>query len=197
MNFRPNKQETFFLNTSYNVFIDIYEEITNESFWDKDSYYRFNRIIDSFLIYSEILDYEPMGWFLESLKKMRPPMEAELSNEYVLFIRNLLIHFPFYKSWDDVIFTKELINWSKPGQSIDKFLTSIVGHDPVKYRIWNPKNSTMTYVSINFPTLYTETAEIKLKDFMPEKEGVLFVLSLMNRVLMSQVESIKDIPQGQ
>jgi len=55
----------------------------------------------------------------------------------------------------------------------------------------------MTYVSINFPTLYTETAEIKLKDFMPEKEGVLFVLSLMNRVLMSQVESIKDIPQGQ
>jgi hypothetical protein len=27
---------------------------------------------------------------------------------------------------------------------------------------------------------------------MPEKEGVLFIMSLMHQVLMSQIESVKD-----
>jgi hypothetical protein len=47
----------------------------------------------------------------------------------------------------------------------------------------------MTYVSIHFPNKYDNTTEIYLKDFMPEKEGILFTFSLMNRVLASQVES--------
>lgn len=191
MDIRPNKQENIFLNHSYNFFLDIHEEIENETFWEKDSYYRFNRIRDALLVYSEILEYEPIGWFLKALEELRPPMEAELSREYILFIRNLLIHFPFFKSWNEVKFTKELINWSVPGKSIDKFLTTFTGHDPVKYRMWNPSKKTMTYVSINFPKSYDGTTEINLVDFMPEKEGIIFTMSLMHKVLMSQVESIK------
>jgi hypothetical protein len=134
---RPNPQEVEFLNHSYNFFFDIKEEISQEAFWLKDPYYRFNRIRDAFLVYSEILEYEPIKWFLESLMKMRPPMEAELSREFCLFIRNLLIHFPFFKSWDDVKFSKLLINWSKPGQSIDRFVAKFCAHTEVKYRMWN------------------------------------------------------------
>jgi hypothetical protein len=187
---RPNKNEILFLNHSYDFFLDIYKEIFDKTFWENNSYYRFNRIRDAFLVYSEVLDYQPVDSFLESLKKVRPPMEAELSKDYLLFIRNLLIHFPFYKSWDDIKFTKELINWSEPGKTIDKFLSKYAGHSEVKYRMWNFKTKDFTYVSINFHPLYIENIEIKLIDFMPEKEGILFVMSLMHHVLMSQVETI-------
>jgi len=188
----PSNNEILFLNHSYDFFLDIHKEILDELFWEKDSYYRINRIRDAFLVYSEVLEYEPISWFLEALKKMRPPMEAELSREYLLFIRNLLIHFPFYKSWNEIKFTKELINWSKPGKTIDRFLDKYTGHTEIKYRMWNFRKKDFTYVSINFPISYTENVEIKLTDFMPEREGILFVMSLMHRVLMSQVESIND-----
>ncbi|HEX9804058.1 MAG TPA: hypothetical protein VGA67_00085 [Candidatus Dojkabacteria bacterium] len=193
---RPNAQEIRFLSRAYNFFLDIHNEIESESFWKNEPYYRLSRFRDALLIYSEILEYEPIGWFLEAVKRLRPPMEAELSKEYLLFIRNVLVHFPFFKSWDEIKFTKEAINWSKPGRSIDKFLSRFAGHEEVKYRIWNPKNKTMTYVSINFPEVYTNTKELFLKDFMPEKEGLWFVISLMYQVLMSQVEDMKDATEG-
>jgi hypothetical protein len=122
MTLRPTQQEIAFLTKAYNFFYDIQDEAADDSFWAKDSYYRFSRVRDAFMLYSEILEYEPIGWFLETLKKHRPPMEAELSKEFFQFVRNLLIHFPFFKSWDEVVFSKRLINWSKPGRTIDKFL---------------------------------------------------------------------------
>lgn len=196
MNHKPNKQELTFLNSSYNFFLDIYEEIKNDYFWEKEPYYRFNRIRDAFLVYSEVLEYEPIQCYLKILQKARPPMEAELSNEYLLFIRNILIHFPFFKSWDEVSFNKELINWSKPGKSIDKFLNKFSGHESVKYRIWNYEKKSFTFVIINFPKVYTKKIEIKLNYFMPEQEGIQLAMSLMYQVLISQVESITDIPEG-
>lgn len=176
MDLRPNKPEFSFLNLGYNFFYDLYDEITEESFWKKDPYYRFSKIKDCFLIYSEILEYEPIGWFLEALKKLRPSMEAELVKEFFLFLRNLLIHFPFFNSWNDVYFDKQLINWSNPGKSIDQFLSRFVGHEQVKYRMWSPESKTMTYVAINFPVLYDESSKIFLKDMLPEKEGLILSL---------------------
>jgi hypothetical protein len=188
MTLGPSEQELAFLIRAYDFFYDIHEEAKDKSFWQKDPYYRFSRVRDVFLVYSEVLEYEPVGWFLEALKKNRPPMEAELSKEFFLFIRNLLIHFPFFRNWDEVLFTKGLINWSQPGRTIDRFLSQYAGHAPVKYRMWDPKNKNFEYVSISFPPIYDETIEIRLRDFMPEREGTLFALSLMRIVLDSQVE---------
>jgi hypothetical protein len=191
MNPRPNESELRFLNLAYNYFYDLYEEISADRFWEQDAYYRFSKAKDCFLVYSELLDYEPIGWFLEALKKLRPPMEAEIAREYFLFLRNLIVHFPVFNVWDEVFFDKELINWSRPGQSIDRFLATYAGHQQVKYRVWNPKKKTMTYVSINFPAKY-ENDKMFLKDLMPEKEGLIFSLSLMRQVLDSQVESVRE-----
>ena len=77
---------------------------------------------------------------------------------------------------------------------MDRFLSTYAGHDPVKYRIWSPKKKTMTYVSINFPAKYDDD-KVFLKDLMPEKEGLIFSLSLMRQVLDSQVESVRDSEQ--
>lgn len=187
---RPNPQEILFLTHAYNYFLDIFQEMGRSSFWKRSPYYRFNKIKDAFLVYSELLEYEPIQFVIEAIRKFRPPMEAELSSDFLLFIRNILIHFPFFNSWDDVKFSKELVNWSKPGRTIDKFLTAYSGRKEVKYRTWHAKNKKMSYVTVTFPSAYIENREVFLKDFMPEKEGIMFTISLMHRVLTTQVEEM-------
>jgi hypothetical protein len=185
---RPTPQELLFLNKGYNCFYDLHEEVMGESFWNADPYYRFSRLRDAFLIYSELIEYVPIVHALEALKNTRPPMEAELAKECCLFIRNVLIHFPLFKSWNEVSFTKQLINWSKPGRTIDKFLAQFAGHAEVKYRVWFAKSKSMVYVTITFPEKYDEATEIRLRDMIPERDGAMFTLSLMRRVLDTQVE---------
>jgi hypothetical protein len=52
-------------------------------------WYRFSKIKDTFAVYTELLNYEPMKYVIEYLKKFRPPMEAEIASELFKFIRNV------------------------------------------------------------------------------------------------------------
>lgn len=67
-----------------------------------------------------------------------------------------------------------------------------LGHEPIKYRIWDKKNSMMTYLNIKFPTEYTTTSKIFLKDFSDEKDGMLFSVDSMWKLLSTQVETITN-----
>jgi len=185
---RPNKAEKEFLNLAYNRFYDIYEEIISDSFWEKDNWYRFCKIKDALAIYVELQNYTPIKWVFESIKKNRPPMEAEIGSNLFKFIRNIIVHFPFFDNWDDVWINKNIINWYKEGQFIDKFLNKYKAHEPVKYRIWESEKKKMTYISINFPKEYTDIEKIFLKDILSEKEGVKFSIIFMRKILDTQVE---------
>ncbi len=188
---KPNIAEKKFLSLAYNRFYDIYEEALLDSFWEKDNYYRFCKIKDVFSIYTELLNYTPLKWVVEYIKDNRPPMESEIAGELFKFVRNIIIHFPFFESWDEVWVNKEIINWDKKGQFIDKFLVKYSGHKPVKYRILDGKKKQMTYVAINFPDIYTETDKVFLKDILSERDGVKFSFILMKKILDTQVEEIK------
>jgi len=190
---KPNQPEITFLSLAYNRFYDIFEEIFDDSFWQKDKYYRFCKIKDGFTVYTELLNYEPIKVILEWMKKGgRPPMEGEIGEQLFKFIRNVLIHIPFFESWDDVWITKEIINWSREKQTIDKFLEKNKGKEQVKYRFWEESKKQMTYLSINFATEYTKMKKVFLKNIISEKEGVKFSYILMKRIMDSQVEEIKN-----
>lgn len=189
---RPNKAELQFLNLAYPRFYGIVEEVRSDDFWKKDPKYRFSVITAAFAIYTEILNYEPIGWEIERLRKERPPMEAEMGSELVRLVRNILAHFPFFETWDSVWITKDLVNWSKEGMSIDRFLDKYTGRDSVKYRIWDGKEKKMTYVSINFPLTYEGETKIFLKDILNEKEGVWSTLILMAKIVDTTVEYSSD-----
>jgi hypothetical protein len=47
---RPNKSELAFLTLSYNRFYDIFEEAINDSFWEKEEWYRFSKVKDGFAV---------------------------------------------------------------------------------------------------------------------------------------------------
>lgn len=164
----------------------------DDSFWVKDSWYRFSKEKDGFGVYSELLNYEPLGWVLENLKISRPPMEAEIAKELFKFIRNVIIHFPFFDSWNDVWFNRSLINWHKDSQFVDRFIRKYKGKETAKYRFWEEQKQKMTYLSICFPEHYEDDARIYLKDILSEKEGVTFSFILMKQVLNTQVESVKE-----
>jgi len=189
---RPSKAELEFLKLAYNRFYDIFEEIMNDSFWKKDAWYRLSKAKKGFAVYSELLNYEPIKWVIEHMKKARPPMEAEIGGELFKTIRNIINHFPFFNSWDDVWINKSIVNWDKEGQSIDRFMEKYKGKDVVKYRFWEAEKKKMTYLSINFPKKYNSDTKIFLKDILSEKEGVKFSFILMKQILDTQVEEIKN-----
>jgi len=187
----PNEKEQVFLSLAYNRFYDIYNEIFKDDFWDKTPNYRFSRIKDAFSVYSELLNYEPMKYILEKMKTTRPPIEAEIGKELFKFIRNVVSHFPFYDSWDEIWINQDLINWSKPDQTIDKFFKKNLITGIVKYRFWEENKKKMTYLSINYPAKYDDE-KIFIKNIISETEGVKFSMILMKKILNTQVEEIGE-----
>lgn len=184
---RPNEGEHLFLTVAYNRFYDLFDEIFSDEFWEKDSYYRFSKIKDCLAVYSEIYLYEPIKHHIKELETARPPGEALIAKEYLRFIRNLLLHFPFYNNWNAVVLNKTLVNWIREGERIDRFLTEHEDQHEIKYRIWQEHKKKFIYSTIRFPRGYTEGRDVKLSDMLPEREGMVFAVVLMRRVLDSQV----------
>ncbi|EJG1286777.1 hypothetical protein J7905_01430 [Vibrio parahaemolyticus] len=191
MDIRPTKSEELFLSLGYNRFYDLFEEIMADEFWEKEACHRFSRVSSVFIIYAELLSYEPLKYVLEALKTQRPPMESEIGGPMFKFVRNVLAHFPFFDTWDDVWVSKELVNWQRERLTIDRFLKKYAGSKEVKYRFWEPSKNRMTYMNISFPVEY-DTNRIYLKDMIAEKDGVKFSLIMMSQILDTQVESVGE-----
>ncbi|MDD3106454.1 MAG: hypothetical protein PHP65_01430 [Bacilli bacterium] len=193
---KPDLREISALSLFYNRFYDLFDEITNDAFYNIDSNIRLFKLREAFSIYKELLEYEPIKEYLEWMKKGgRPILEGIIADDLFSFIRNLLLHFPLFDSWDSVYINKQLATWSKIGQ-IDKFLTKctnikIDGKGELKYRIWEKEKKEMTYFSVVFPEQYDEN-NIYLKDIISEKVGMKFCLALMREVLDKQVENPEE-----
>lgn len=192
----PNDKELEVLTLFYNRFYDLYEEITNDNFFKENAQLRFFKLREAFSIYKELLSYEPIKSYLKWMKRGgRPPLEGIIADGLFSFIRNLLLHFPIFKTWDEVYVNKNLATWSKKGQ-IDKFLhkctqIKIDGSGILQYRIWEVKKEKMTYFSINFPEVYNQN-DIYLKDIISEDAGMKFCMALMREVLDTQVENADE-----
>lgn len=189
---KPSNKELEALHLFYNRFYDLYEEISEEeNFIEKAPQLRFCKIKEIFSVYKELMSYEPVKFYLKHVKKSRPPIEGIIAEDLFSFVRNLLMHFPIFDTWDQVYITKNLATWNKAG-SIDKFLSKcteikIDKTGTVKYRIWEKSKKKMTYIKINFPELYDENNRIYLKDVISEKDGIKFSISLMKQILDTQI----------
>lgn len=192
----PTKMELEVLTLFYNRFYDLYEEITNDDFLSQDAQLRFFKLRESFSIYKELLSYKPIKEYIEWMKKGgRPPLEGVIADGLFSFIRNLLLHFPVFKTWDEVYINKNMATWAKVGQ-IDKFLQKcteikIDGKGTLHYRIWETKKEKMEYFTVNFPEKYNED-NIYLKDILSESVGMKFCMALMREILDTQVQDADE-----
>lgn len=186
-----DSKEYEFLNLATNRFLDLYEEINNCTFMNLSPEARLYKIKDIFSVYTELLSYSPIKEHIDFIKKTRPPMESVISSEFVKFVRNILAHFPFFNTWDEIFISKKLINWEREGLSIDKFLNKYQGHEEVQYRFMEAKSCKWRYPTLKFPSEYNED-KIFLKDMINEKDGVLLCVILMFNVVSSQIISINE-----
>lgn len=195
---KPSKKEVEVLTLFYNRFYDLYDEIVADNFIEENGNVRFLKLREAFSIYKELLNYKPIKYYIEWMKKGgRPSLEGIIADEVFSFIRNLLLHFPIFDTWNEVYINKKLATWSKVGQ-IDKFLNKCVnikidGKSEVKYRIWEEEKKKMTYFSIKFPEKYADN-NIYLKDLISEEVGMKFCMALMREILDKQVINA-DIPK--
>ncbi|MBQ6109909.1 MAG: hypothetical protein IJL05_00835 [Alphaproteobacteria bacterium] len=183
---KPNQTELQILNLGYKRFFTIFDEFLNDSFWELSPEQRLMKLKICFETYTELSKYEPIKLYIQFLKNSRPPEEALLAEKYFSFIRNVLSHFPFFVSWNDVYITNDLVCWDKPkNSSVQKFLETYKNKESIKFRVWNEKKRTMTYMDIKFPD--DTQKQIYLKDLISEKEGMLLCMMLMKKVLDSQL----------
>lgn len=186
-----NKKEIEVLTLFYNRFYDLYDEIVDDNFIRENENIRFLKLREAFSVYKELLSYEPIKYYIEWMKQGgRPPLEGIIADDVFSFIRNLLLHFPIFNTWNEVYINKNLATWSKVGQ-IDKFLNKCInikidGESKVNYRIWEEEKKKMTYFSVNFPEKY-EDNDIYLKDLISEEVGMKFCMALMREILDKQV----------
>jgi hypothetical protein len=185
---KPNKTEMTFLTISYNRFYDLSQEMLKDDFWEKDGWYRLSKTKELFSVYAELLNYEPIKSEINRMKKTQPPMKADVVGELFKFIRNVIIHFPFFDSWDQIWINKPILGWYKEGQSMERFLEKYKTAGEVKYRIFKYSTKEMTYSAIKFPSHFENGEKVFLKDILSEKEGVLVSLNLMTQVLNTQIQ---------
>jgi hypothetical protein len=189
----PSEKEIEVLTLFYNKFYDLFDEIVNDDFLNENANMRFLKLREAFSIYKELLSYEPIKDYIEWMKKGgRPPLEGFIADDLFSFIRNLLLHFPVFNTWNEVYINKNLATWSKVGQ-IDKFLNKSINikidsKGTVKYRMWQEEKKEMTYFTVNFPEKY-EDNNIYLKDIISEEVGMKFCMVLMQEILDKQVEN--------
>lgn len=157
-------------------------------FWRKDPAYRLARIRDAFAVYFELLAYQPIQWAIDELGKVRPPNEQMISGDLFRCIRHILQHLPLFDSWEDIHFTKDLINWQSDGKSIDRFFRAHENDAPIKFRVYT--SNAMWYLAITLPAQYSKGGEVWLKEIIPEILGIKFCLAFMKRILDTQVEAI-------
>ncbi|MBL4624425.1 MAG: hypothetical protein JKY42_04720 [Flavobacteriales bacterium] len=108
-------------------------------------------------------------------------------------IRNIIIHFPLFDSWNEIWVSKEVINWKQSGHTIDKYFDKFKGHEEVKYRFWEGKDKKMTYVSITFPKEYNDDNKIYLKDILNENEGIKFAVIFMKQIIDTKFIRIGEV----
>lgn len=185
-------KEYEFLCLAVNRFLDLYKEINNSTFMNLTPETRLYKIKDIFSVYAELLSYPSIRDYVDFIEKTRPSMESVISGEFIKFIRNVLVHFPFFTTWDEIYISKQLVNWANERLSIDKFLNKYQGHEDVKYRFMEANSRKWRYPTIKFPPVYNED-RIFLKDIVNEKDGILLCVVLMFNVVSSQIVKLKEV----
>ena len=179
-----NQSEKEFIKIASIRFDDIFDEVMDSDiFWKQNDWYRFSKTKEALMVYSELLKSEQIKLIIKDMQKKRPTV-IKIADDFACFIRNIIIHFPLFESWNEVWISKLIVNWNKKHQRIDKFLEENRGKQFCEFEFMPDTQKQQIYnLKINFPKKYDGKSVIYLKEMIPEKEGVIFLFILMNYVL--------------
>ncbi len=150
--------------------IDRALSLCNMPYVSNDSEEKFELIKSLSSLVSELLDKDNFKDKLLNLANTSAVNgnDNEIKIETFDFIRNILIHFPIFESWDEIYLSKELLGWNKPyNGSIAKYLNNNSGKT-FTYRIFlNEDNEWVEKhtITVTIPKL-EDSNKIYLKDIL-------------------------------
>lgn len=182
----PTKKEEMFLKLGYNRFLDLFDKIMLDTFWEESAEQRLLLIKELCSTYVELLKYEPIDFLINESNRLNHKL---VGADFIKMLRNLLLHFPFFKEWNEIEFSRDLITGMENSGSIDRFM--LKSHPKcIKYRFWEPVSKKMTYIEVKLDQGYSDGKDVKLKNILPEKDGVKFLSIFMRDILMTQIEKL-------
>jgi len=111
----------------------------------------------------------------------------------VSFVRNVLLHFPLFKTWNDIWISKDFAKFmndepthkkftnSKNYGTIYHYLTTAQNKESLSFKL-DMKDKSTTIFTINYPNVTSDEEKIYLKDILTEEDGVIAILNVMNHI---------------
>lgn len=189
---KPTREEAVVLEQFFKGFLVRYREIRDPGFYKRSAEVRLLILKELFSIYNELYLYEPIRSYIDTLDTRRPASEKFIALDCFRFIRNIFIHYPFFRTWDEIYMTKSLASWSKniKNNAIDKFLKKCTELDELdrnpKFRVWDSKGKVFHFYEFAFPNKYDER-KIYLREIVEERAGIEFCTLMMLKVLAVKI----------
>lgn len=161
------------LNLFYSKFNSLYLQFNRKEFWDYNEKERFKILKEILGIFGELKNFKPIKQY-----KNEHRFGSSVIELFVV-LRHLLVHFPYFDRWNEVWFTKEIVQ-SNSG-TIHKFFTNNFG--TYSFRINNEVNG-----KIKLPHDYQNNQLIFLNEILEETKGVLFIINYIKIILDEQLE---------
>lgn len=161
----------------------IYDEIYDEeSFFKNSPEIRFYKYKEIFTLYFELITHEKMQKAIKEMKQNEYVKIEPYYYEFFSFIRNVIIHFPIYTTWDEVYIDEELLSWNKKKKSIHTFLVKY--NNTYKFlELHDKKKNTTRRIVINLHIDYDKGKGFYLKNVLPEKDALVLFLSIIWEII--------------
>jgi len=180
----PKAEQAEFLNLAFTRYIHLVFALQTpkEPLTPEQRFYYLKELIS---IYNELEVYPIIKNTLLSIEPINP-----VSKFGPIFktIRNLLAHFPFFYSWDEVKFNKDLVTcMSTKNSSINTYFSSN-DHPQFFFRFINQKTGNISEGKIISPKGYINNETIYLRDILSIDDGVKLIIGYSHLVLSSCME---------
>ncbi|WP_316849623.1 hypothetical protein [Pedobacter agri] len=181
-----NEHETMFVSMAMERF---HQLVAKLNAGDLSSEYRLFYIKELYSIFAEI-DNIP---FIKKYKSDPPPPKDVIEiikglDQTVKFVRNVLLHFPLFNTWDEIwiskAFAKAMIESpikdrkNKPKGEIFKYLDNEFQVEGKAFKFIDPESKEEKLCLIKRPLDVDMDEKIFLKDILSEDEGAFTLLSL-------------------
>ncbi|MBG6233502.1 hypothetical protein IWX76_000057 [Pedobacter sp. CAN_A7] len=172
-------QRSDFLIKAFERFLTIQEKIKDDSVSPAIKLLCLKEI---FAIFSEIEQFSDVSATFQPTNIIVPVFA------FVTFLRNVLLHFPIYNSWNDIQISADLANDLSPnhkGSSISKYLNANVGMQDLDMTLVTEFGELPA--TLRFSAIKNPVDLIFLKDIITEDEVVNVLLGILLFVYTTKV----------
>jgi len=176
----PEPQQIEFLNLAFTRYLHLRHALKNPnpSNTQEQKFYYIKELIS---VYNEL--------------EMFPNIKSSLFSKHVdnpilrfgpLFkaIRNLVSHFPFFYSWDEVKFNRELVTCMKPKNlTIDRYFANEKGYLELPFRFVDQSTGRQIEGEIFAPKGYNNNDTVYLKDILCLQDAITLIVGYSHMVL--------------